>query len=66
MLRHWLIRHANKDEYVPTTDGKGSQLEQVIKYCVLNRYALGEVIVLETATDKCRKKLKQFIKEYLQ
>lgn len=66
MIRHWLIRHNRRDEFVMTKEGEASQLEQVVKHCVLQRYALAEVIVLETASEKCHKKLKQFIKELLQ
>lgn len=64
MKRHWLIRYNSKDEYVMIKDGKGTQLEQVIKHCVLNRYALNDVLVLETATVPCCRKLVEFIQEF--
>jgi hypothetical protein len=49
-----------------TTDGKGSQLEQVVKYCVLHRYALNSVTVLETATKFVHEPLLKYIKEAIQ
>lgn len=66
MIRHWRIRHNNKDEYVMTKDDdEGNQLDQVLRYCVSQRYGLAEVLVIETATDRCHKKLSDIVKEYI-
>lgn len=61
MFRHWRIRYNNRDEYVTTRDGKGSQLEQVVRHCIVCKYALAEVRVIETATVKINCPLMDFI-----
>lgn len=63
MIRHWRIRYNNRDEYVITMDGQGSQLEQVVKHCVMCKYALAQVDVIETATQSVHTSLMTFIKE---
>lgn len=63
MRRHWRIRYNDRDEYVLTKDGRGSQLEQVVKHCVLCKYALAQVMVIETATQTIHTSLMTFIKE---
>lgn len=66
MTRHWRIRYNNRDEYVTTKEGRGTQLEQVVKHCVLHRYALGEVKVIETASEKVHIPLILLIKQAIQ
>ena len=63
MIRHWRIRYNDRDEYVMTKDQKGNQLEQVVRHCVICRYALDQVIVIETATQAVHTSLMTFIKE---
>lgn len=46
-------------------DDEGNQLDQVLRYCVSQRYGLAEVLVIETATDRCHKKLSDIVKEYI-
>lgn len=65
MIRHWRIRYMDRDEYVMTKDDKGNQLEQVCKYCILKRYVLAQVMVIETATVSVHTSLMTFIKEAL-
>ena len=70
MLRHWLVRNGphveNTVAYVKTSDeSPDNQLDQVLDGIKKLGWDLNNVYVIEKATSKAHKPLKQFVLEML-
>ena len=68
MLRHWLVRNGSHVEdtvvYIKTSDEcSDNQLQQILSGIKKLGWELDNVYVIEKATSKAHKPLKQFILE---